>query len=82
MRTPLFFVFGVSPAAPGWGRVGAAPTGAGDVFAAALLIHLQERDDPLAAAHFAACVAAASVEGQGASTIPPRELVQARMGQG
>lgn len=48
------------------------PTGAGDVFAAALLVRLQETGDPFAAARFAACVAARSVEGRGASTVPTR----------
>jgi sugar/nucleoside kinase (ribokinase family) len=48
------------------------PTGAGDVFAAALLIRLQETGDPLESAHFAACVAGRSVEGPGTSAIPTR----------
>jgi hypothetical protein len=53
------------------------PTGAGDVFAAALLVRLAETGDPIAAAHFAARVAARSVEGQGASAIPLRAEVDA-----
>lgn len=57
------------------------PTGAGDVFAAALLAHLRENDDPLAAARFAACVAAASVEGIGASNIPTRAGIATRLGR-
>lgn len=52
------------------------PTGAGDVFAAALLVRLHETDDPFEAAHFAAAVAAASVEGHGSSAIPTREDVK------
>lgn len=55
------------------------PTGAGDVFAAALLVRLHETDDPLEAARFAACVAAASVEGRGASAIPYRKSVEERL---
>lgn len=55
------------------------PTGAGDVFAAALLVRLHETRDPFMAAKFAACVAAASVEGRGASTIPRRSSVEERM---
>ncbi len=51
------------------------PTGAGDVFAAALLIRLDETGDPLEAAHFAACVAARSVEGLGPGSIPTREEI-------
>jgi len=53
------------------------PTGAGDVFAATLFARLHETGDPLAAAHFAAYVAALSVEGAGISRIPQRaELEQ------
>ncbi len=48
------------------------PTGAGDVFAAALLTRLYETGDPLLAAVFAAQVAARSVEGPGVSAVPPR----------
>ena len=55
------------------------PTGAGDVFAAALLVRLNETRDAFAAAQFAACVAAASVEGRGASAIPRRRFVEERM---
>lgn len=54
------------------------PTGAGDVFAAAMLIRLDETDDPLAAARFAAQVAAVSVEGHGISRIPTRAEVLGR----
>jgi hypothetical protein len=55
------------------------PTGAGDVFAAALLVRLQETGDPHAAARFAACVAAGSVEGRGASAVPARAEVDRRL---
>jgi sugar/nucleoside kinase (ribokinase family) len=55
------------------------PTGAGDVFAAALLVRLCETGDPLDAARFAACVAAGSVEGRGASRIPSRSVVEERL---
>ncbi|HMO57047.1 MAG TPA: PfkB family carbohydrate kinase [Roseiflexaceae bacterium] len=51
------------------------PTGAGDVFAAALLVRLDETGDPLEAARFAARVAARSVEGRGASAIPTRAML-------
>ncbi|MCU0492839.1 MAG: PfkB family carbohydrate kinase [Chloroflexaceae bacterium] len=56
------------------------PTGAGDVFAAAMLACLFESGDPLAAAHFAAATAACAVEGHGVASIPTQETVQARMG--
>ncbi|ABU57524.1 PfkB family carbohydrate kinase [Roseiflexus castenholzii] len=52
------------------------PTGAGDVFAAALLVRLDETGDPLEAARFAACIAARSVEGVGPGAIPYREDVE------
>ena len=55
------------------------PTGAGDVFAAALLARLHETGDPFAAARFAACVAAGSVEDVGAQGIPTRAGVEQRM---
>ncbi len=51
------------------------PTGAGDVFASALLVRLHETGDPFEAARFASCVAARSVEGPGASAIPERMIV-------
>lgn len=48
------------------------PTGAGDVFAAAFLVRLDETGDPLEAAYFAACIAARSVEDVGPGAIPYR----------
>lgn len=55
------------------------PTGAGDVFAAALLVRLHETSDPIAAAYFAACAAALSVEGSGTSRIPTRSEIERRI---
>ena len=55
------------------------PTGAGDVFAAALLVWLRETGEPLEAARFAACVAAGSVEGEGASRVPTRGAAERRL---
>lgn len=54
------------------------PTGAGDVFAAALFVRLYETRDPIEAANFAACVAGRSVEGRGSSAIPTRAEVEQR----
>jgi len=57
-------------------------TGAGDVFAAAFLVRLDETaqesgvEDPWEAARFANVVASFSVEGQGTSAIPSREQVE------
>ncbi len=53
------------------------PTGAGDVFAATLITRLHETGDPLAAAHFAAFVAARSIEGVGVSSLPSRAVIDA-----
>lgn len=55
------------------------PTGAGDVFAAALLVRYAETRNAVDAAQFAAVVAAASVEGLGISAIPDRATIEARL---
>ncbi|MFQ5521375.1 MAG: PfkB family carbohydrate kinase [Candidatus Methylomirabilia bacterium] len=54
-------------------------TGAGDVFAAAFLIHYQHEGDPWEAAAFAACAAASSVEVEGLAGIPDRPTLEARL---
>lgn len=53
------------------------PTGAGDVFTAAMLIRLYETGDPLQAAYFANVVASFAVEDIGPRGIPTREQVEA-----
>jgi len=53
--------------------------GAGDIFAAAMLLQLFETGDPDQAAHFAATTAALSVEGRGAEAVPTRGGVLRRM---
>jgi sugar/nucleoside kinase (ribokinase family) len=53
--------------------------GAGDVFATALLVEYQRRGDPWLAGAAAACAAAASTAGEGASAIPDREQLEARL---
>jgi hypothetical protein len=53
------------------------PTGAGDVYAAAYLVRLEETGDPWEAAHFANCVASFSVEKAGVAGIPSRQQVEA-----
>jgi sugar/nucleoside kinase (ribokinase family) len=58
------------------------PTGAGDVFAAAFLIHLHQSGDPHAATHFANCVASFAVEAPGIQGIPTREQVEERLSHG
>lgn len=51
------------------------PTGAGDTFATAFLIRLQETGDPIQAARFANITASFGVESEGVSGIPGREQV-------
>jgi 1D-myo-inositol 3-kinase len=53
------------------------PTGAGDVYAAAYLVRLEETGDPWEAARFANCVASFSVEKPGVTGVPSREQVKA-----
>ena len=58
------------------------PTGAGDVFATAFLIRLDETSDPLKAAHFATAVASMSVEASGIDGIPDRGRVEKSLASG
>jgi sugar/nucleoside kinase (ribokinase family) len=63
------FVRGAPHRIAAWPAIERDPTGAGDVFATALLIRLYQTGDPLAAARFAAYVAARSVERSGIAGI-------------
>ncbi|MCL4862114.1 MAG: hypothetical protein KJZ93_22055 [Caldilineaceae bacterium] len=51
------------------------PTGAGDIFATAFMIRLQETGDPVQAARFANITASFGVEAVGVAGIPTRETV-------
>jgi sugar/nucleoside kinase (ribokinase family) len=51
------------------------PTGAGDIFAAAYLVHLEETGDPWESARFANCVASFSVAKSGMDGIPTAEQI-------
>jgi len=66
---------------PAYPAIERDPTGAGDVFAAALFVRYYETRDPIDAAYFAAVVAAASVEGLGISAIPDRSTIEQRLQQ-
>ena len=55
------------------------PTGAGDVFATAFLLRLQETGDPIQSARFANITASFGVESQGVLGIPSREMVLSYM---
>jgi sugar/nucleoside kinase (ribokinase family) len=57
------------------------PNGAGDVFAAAMLLRYAEGAEPLAAAAFAAAAAALAVEHFATEGIPSRERVNALLAQ-
>lgn len=57
------------------------PTGAGDVFTAAMLIRLYEIGEPLQAAYFANVVASFAVEDIGPKGIPTREQVMAYLAE-
>ncbi len=56
------------------------PTGAGDVFAAALFTRYIEIGDLCEAALFAHAAAACAIEGQGVAAMPDRETVERRRG--
>ena len=51
------------------------PTGAGDIYAAAFLVRLDETNDPIEAARFANCVASYSVVRRGIEGIPTAEEI-------
>lgn len=54
-------------------------TGAGDVFAAAFLIHYQACGDPWEAGAAAACAASLSVEGEATEAVPDRAALEAAL---
>jgi len=60
----------------------ADPTGAGDVFAAAYLVHLKQTGDPYASADFANCVASFAIEKRHYHGIPSPEQVAERWRHG
>jgi len=53
--------------------------GAGDIFAAAFFVRMDETGDPVHSARFATCAASLSVEGRGVGSVPVRERIEARM---
>jgi sugar/nucleoside kinase (ribokinase family) len=66
---------------PAYPAIEVDPTGAGDVFATAFLVHLHHHNDPRQAVDFANCVASLSIEQEGIAGIPTPEQVQQRMQQ-
>ncbi len=57
------------------------PTGAGDVFAAALFVRYRESGDLAVSVRFAHAAAACNMEGYGPSAVPRREDVERRLGK-
>lgn len=70
---------GVATRFPAYAATEVDPTGAGDVFAAAFLMHLSQHGDPAQAVNFANCVASFSVEQTGIQGIPTMEMVMQRL---
>ncbi len=66
---------------PAFSTTAVDPTGAGDSFATAFLIHYFFDHDPMEAAIFANCVASFAVEGVGSSSIPTPHDVEQRLKQ-
>ena len=75
----VVFAQGEARAVAGFPASEVDPTGAGDVFAAAFFIRLQETQDPFDAARFANAVASFCVEAPGVTGIPTRTQVEARL---
>ncbi len=81
-RGCVVFAQGAARQVPGFPVPEVDPTGAGDVFAAAFLIALDETGDPFAAARFANATASFCVQAPGVTGIPTRAQVEERMGGG
>lgn len=73
------FRHGVTQRFPAYPAQEVDPTGAGDVFAAAFLVHLHRHGDPERAVDFANCVASFSIEQEAIKGIPTIEMVEERM---
>ncbi len=64
---------------PGFPVAEVEPTGAGDVFAAAFLVRLEETKDPIESARFANATASFCVQAPGVTGIPMRAQVEERI---
>jgi 1D-myo-inositol 3-kinase len=73
------FQHGVTERFPAYPAHELDPTGAGDVFAAAFLVHLHRHGDPRQAVDFANCVASLSIQQVGIEGIPTMEMVTERL---
>lgn len=74
------FQHGIAEYFPAYAAQEIDPTGAGDVFAAAFLVHYHRHGDPRKAVDFANCVSSLSIEHIGIAGIPTMEMVRERMG--
>jgi sugar/nucleoside kinase (ribokinase family) len=75
----VVYADGHAQGVPGFPAHAVDPTGAGDVFAAAFFIRLQETGDAIAAARFANAAGALAVQAPGIAGIPTRDQVTARL---
>lgn len=75
------FTNGTAKHVPGFPAREVDPTGAGDVFAGAFLIRLQETGDPYVAARFANATGSFCVQAPGITGIPTRVQVEERLVQ-
>ena len=73
------FRHGITERFPAYSTHEVDPTGAGDVFAAAFLVHFHRHGDPRHAVDFANCVASLSVEREGIKGIPAMVMVMERL---
>mgnify|MGYP005843514001 CR=1 FL=1 len=78
-RGATIFARGAATHVPAFPARAVDPTGAGDVFAAALLVCLRETGGPVAAARFASCAASFAVEDLGTAGVPTRQQVEERL---
>lgn len=76
------FQHGITRHFPAYTAREADPTGAGDVFAAAFLVHFYRHGNPHTAVDFANCVSSLSIEHEGITGIPSMEAVSERMKRG
>jgi len=75
------FQHGIAERFPAYPAHEVDPTGAGDVFAAAFLVHYHRHGDPRKAVNFANCVSSLSIEHEGIAGIPTMEMVRERIRQ-
>lgn len=75
----IVFQGGEAERVPAYPALEVDPTGCGDVFAAAFLLHLRRTADPSAAARFANAAASCNIEKPGATGVPTLAEVESRL---